>query len=126
MFTFLYIGLLSTCSGNSSCPGKEVNYICTVTSAALLLHVDPNDDPNDDSDSVAFTVSQLLSDGINSKGDFETKDNFTVTFTDDSNGDITAEIKFIAKESLDKSVISCVDGGSGKEENCTIHIASKI
>ena len=71
-------------------------------------------------------MSQLLSDGINSKGDSETKDNFTVTFTDDSNGVITAEIKFTAKESLDEWTIGCVEGGSGKEENCTIHIASKI
>ena len=123
MLTFLYIciGLLFTCS-NSSCPGKEVNYICTVTSATLVLDVDPNDG----SDSVVFTVSKTLSDGINSKGDFETKDNFTVTFTDDSNGVITAEMNFTAKELLDEWIISCVDAGSGKEENCTIHIASKI
>ena len=73
-----------------------------------------------------FTVSKILSDGINSKGDSETKDNFTVTFTDDSDGVITAEIKFTAKESLDEWIIRCVDGGSGKEENCTIRIASKI
>ena len=69
-----------------------------------------------------FTVSK----SFNSKGDSETKDNFTVTFSDDSNGNMTAEIKFTAKESLDKSIISCADGGSGKEENCTIYIASEI
>ena len=84
-----------------------------------------NVDRNDGSDPVIFTVS-TLSDGINSKGDSETKDNFTVTFTDDSDGDITAEIKFTAKQSLDEWIIGCIDGGSGKEENCTIHIASKI
>ena len=114
MLTFLYIGLSFTCS-NSSCPGKEVNYICTVTSATLILNVDPNDG----SDPVTFTVSKTLSNGINSKGDSETKDNFTVTFIDDSDGDITAEIKFTAKESLDEWIIRCIDGGSGKKENCT-------
>ena len=70
-----------------------------------------------------FTVSK----NFNSKGDSETKDNFTVTYIDaDSNGNVTAEIKFTANKSLDKSIISCADGGSGKEENCTIYIASEI
>ena len=71
-----------------------------------------------------FAVSKILGSGINSKGASETKGDFTVVFTDDKNG-VTSEIKFIANESLDKWIISCVDGGSEEDKNCTIHIISK-
>ena len=69
-------------------------------------------------------MSKVLETKINSKGASETIGDFTVVFTDDNNG-VTSEIQFIAKESLDKWIIRCSDGGSGKEENCTIHITSK-